>query len=196
MINPNLTELISSRICHDLISPVGAVYNGVELIVELQGTSPEIDMIGQSAKAAQAKLEFFRIAFGASDNSLIGQNQVTRIATEMFAGGRISIDFPKQWGERPRKLVKLLYLLLLCIETSLPRGGILRCTPTLSGWEIDTNGTPVNPDMSNWDHLLSGQNLTETTAKNVQFSLARSCALDTNTQIKLFHTKDSLKTGF
>lgn len=196
MKNPTLTELISSRICHDLISPVGAVNNGVELIVELRGTTPEIDMIGQSAKAAQAKLEFFRIAFGVSSTSLIGQNQVTRIATEMFSGGRLSVDFPQQWGERPRNLVKLFYLLLLCIETSLPRGGILRCTPTLSGWEIGVSDSPVNPDDTNWAHLLTGQDLPETTVRNIQFTMARSCALDTNTQIKLSLTKDSIITGF
>jgi len=62
-----LNDLIGSRICHDLISPLGAIGNGVELLT-MSGTStaPEISLIAESVENANARIRFFRIAFGAA----------------------------------------------------------------------------------------------------------------------------------
>ena len=125
-----LAELISSRICHDLISPVGAIGNGLELMQELGSASPELELVGQSAQSAQAKLKFFRVAFGASTGSMIGGAEAARVAAEMLTSGRLSLHISEQWGDRERGLVKLFYLLLLCVETSLPRGTALRVRPS------------------------------------------------------------------
>jgi histidine phosphotransferase ChpT len=63
----DLTSLIGSRICHDLISPLGAIGNGVELLA-MSGTAPgpEMDLISQSVENANARIRFFRVAFGAA----------------------------------------------------------------------------------------------------------------------------------
>lgn len=192
----DLSELISSRICHDLISPVGAVNNGVELVTAMQGTTPELDLIGQSAKSAQAKLEFYRIAFGAGGSGLVGSPQVSRIARDMFSNGRISVEFPNDRGERPRHLVKLLYLLLLCVETTLPRGGTIRCTPGATGWLIEVDGTQINTDQTNWAHFSTGQRFAGPTPSNIQFALAQTCAADSNKSIKHELSETHLKVSF
>ncbi len=61
-----------SRICHDLISPVGAIGNGVEFLAELTETIPEVGLIADSVASANGKLQFFRICFGKFAEGMIG----------------------------------------------------------------------------------------------------------------------------
>ncbi len=172
-----LADMISSRICHDLISPVGAISNGVELMSELNGPSPEMELISQSAENAQAKLMFFRVAFGASGRgAMIGYASAMSVAQQMFTNGRISVDFPTPWGDRDRNLIKLLYLLLLCVESSLPRGGIMRCIPTDSGWKITVEDTKTDPPEKLWNALLKGDPFGALASQEIQFQLARDAA--------------------
>jgi len=173
----SLSELMSSRICHDLISPVGAIGNGLELMTALTGPSPELELVGQSAHTAAAKLKFFRLAFGASGGSLIGGAEAQRIAAEMFTGGRLEITFTAPWGDRERRLVKTFYLLLLCVESSLPRGGVITCAPTTSGWEITVSAPPVKAPADLWAHVTDGAAIAPVSAKTIQFTLARQCLL-------------------
>ena len=65
----NIAALIGSRICHDLISPIGAINNGLELL-EMTGTSsgPEMELISESVGNASARIRFFRIAYGAASD--------------------------------------------------------------------------------------------------------------------------------
>ena len=191
-----LTELMSSRICHDLISPVGAIGNGLDLITELSGTTPELDLVSQSAFTAQAKLKFFRIAFGASGDRLMSGAEAQRVAQEMFSAGRMQISFTESWGDRQRGLVKLLYLLLLCTESSLPRGGEMICTPTISGWEISVSGAPVKAPEELWNHVLHGSASGPLTAKNIQFSLARQSLTDQEISVTGTFTEDHLRLVF
>ena len=72
-----IAALIASRICHDLISPIGAIGNGMELMALSSGqeqSSPELDLISQSVENANARIRFFRIAYGsASSTHLVGR---------------------------------------------------------------------------------------------------------------------------
>lgn len=172
-----LADMISSRICHDLISPVGAISNGVELMSELNGPSPEMELIRQSAENAQAKLMFFRVAFGASSvDAMIGHAAAASVAQKMFSNGRVSVHFPTPWGDRSRSLVKLLYLLLLCVESSLPRGGTITCIPTDSGWNITVEKAKITPQAELWDALLKGDPFGNLASQEIQFQLARDAA--------------------
>lgn len=192
----NLTELMSSRICHDLISPVGAIGNGLELMNELSGPSPELELVGQSAQTAQAKLKFFRVAFGASNGAKIGGPEAARTASEMFNSGRLSITFTDSWGDRQRSLTKLFYLLLLCVETSLPRGGQIVCSPTASGWDITVNNTPVNEAIELWNHVRNGQKTNSVTAKTIQFTLARESLVSQSIALSIQFEPNKLSLSF
>lgn len=117
--------LISSRICHDLISPVGAIANGVELLTETSGgaPTPELDLIGDSVNQAARKLRLFRIAFGAvPPGSEVSLNDL-RAAIAALDGGRSSVAVQASGTSVPRISAKLLTLLLLCQERALPVGG-------------------------------------------------------------------------
>ena len=168
-----LAEMISSRICHDLISPVGAIGNGLELLTELSGPNPELELVAQSAGIAQAKLKYFRLAFGASGDGLISGAEARRLATEMFSMGRVSLSFSESWGDRERGLVKLFYLLLLCVESSLPRGGVITCAPSVSGWDISTGDAVVKAPDALWLPLTGEADTPDISAKTIQFLLAR-----------------------
>ena len=68
-----IAALIASRICHDLISPIGAIGNGMELMALSSGqeqSSPELDLISQSVENANARIRFFRIAYGSPTDRL------------------------------------------------------------------------------------------------------------------------------
>jgi len=191
-----LSELISSRICHDLISPVGAIGNGLELMEAMGGVSPELALVGQSAQSAQAKLKFFRVAFGANSGSMIGGPEAERVAVEMFTSGRLSLHISESWGTRERGLVKLLYLLLLCVESSLPRGGKMHCAPTESGWRITVEGVPVAPHPELWGYVVDGHNGIDVSAKTIQFSLARQSMVEQSIAISADFSDTGLHLEF
>lgn len=127
-----LPSLISSRICHDLISPVNALSNGVEFMTGPgggdDGRAQALKIIGDSVSLATARLQYFRACFGAG--GALGdhaQLSALRELTEGYLqGSRVSLD----WEDSPETLDRdatrlMLTLVLLGIE-ALPRGGVLR----------------------------------------------------------------------
>jgi histidine phosphotransferase ChpT len=128
-----LAELMAARLCHDLVGPIGAVANGIELLGEGGAPDPEVTgLIAASARQASRRLQWFRIAFGTA-NALPGNAMMAetrRLAAGLFEDGRVTLDWlvPDERLEaattRPgAKLV--LNLALLALE-SLPRGGTVR----------------------------------------------------------------------
>ncbi len=119
----DLVALVGSRICHDLISPLGAVGNGLELL-QMMGTgdSPEMALVSDSVVTASDRVKLFRLAFGAAAK---GQRVAIEEARAHAAGigqGRISIRWTAD-GDVDRMTAKLGLLLLLCAETLTPYGG-------------------------------------------------------------------------
>ena len=102
---PELNALIGSRICHDLISPIGAIGNGVELLT-MSGVraAPEISLISESVENANARIRFFRIAFGAAGNdALIGNMEIRNVLNDFFRSNRINVDWRinQGWDNTP-----------------------------------------------------------------------------------------------
>lgn len=88
-----LAQAVASRICHDLVSPVGAINNGVDLLAELGGGSgaEEVAMIGQSAERSAAVLAFHRLAFGAGDAAdAIARSSLGELLAGMLASNRVA----------------------------------------------------------------------------------------------------------
>lgn len=124
----DLAGLLCSRLCHDLISPVGAIGNGLELLrADPSGGREEIDLIEDSARAAQAALAFFRLAFGAAtrDGKDVSADELGRIAGAYFRPSRHRLDWPLAGDPLPRPAAKALMLMLLAGVTATPLGGRL-----------------------------------------------------------------------
>ena len=138
----DLAALLCSRVCHDVISPVGAIANGLELLDEdtdEETKSIAMDLIKSSSKNASAKLQFARIAFGAagSAGADIDTGDAESVAHAYFESER-KTDL--EWhGERalmPKNKVKMLLNLIMVSLGAIPRGGVVKSEI------IDPNGTP------------------------------------------------------
>lgn len=134
----DLAALLCSRICHDLISPAGAIVNGLEVLEESDDEETKtfaMDLIKKSARTASARLQFCRIAFGAAGSA---GAQIDTGDAETMARGFIEDDKVKLTWSVPRTLlpknrVKLLLNLLILSAQMIPRGGTLTIDPVGEG---------------------------------------------------------------
>jgi histidine phosphotransferase ChpT len=134
----DLAALLCSRVCHDLISPVGAIVNGLEVLAEEKDEETKtfaLDLIKKSAGTASAKLQFCRIAFGAAGSA---GAQIDLGDAETITRGFFEDDKTKLTWNLPRALlaknrVKLLLNMLLIAGQAIPRGGSLTVDPIGSG---------------------------------------------------------------
>jgi histidine phosphotransferase ChpT len=141
----DLAALLCSRVCHDLISPVGAIVNGLEVLEEEKDEATKtfaLDLIKKSATTASAKLQFCRIAFGAAGSA---GAQIDTGDAEKISRGFLEDDKTKLAWKLPRVLlaknrVKLLLNMLLIAGQTIPRGGQLTVEPIGAG---DTMGIKV-----------------------------------------------------
>ncbi|MEO1138068.1 MAG: histidine phosphotransferase family protein [Pseudomonadota bacterium] len=175
----SLAALIGSRICHDLISPIGAVNNGLELL-ELSGTasSPELALVAESVANANARIRFFRLAFGvASMDQMTGAEEVTTILKGVYADGRIKVsDYPD--GSYPRAHVRATLLALLCAEQAVPYGGQIDIDHTQGAWVIRATADRLAPDPELWS-LLQGAYVNQPPVPSaVQFLMLPESALE------------------
>jgi histidine phosphotransferase ChpT len=122
--------LLVSRVCHDLVSPVGAVMNGLEVLEDERDAGMRADalkLVTSSAEQAAARLQFARIAFGAagSAGAQLDLTEVGRMVGGLFKGGKVDVNWkaaPLNW---PKDWAKLLMNATLLAADSLPRGGKL-----------------------------------------------------------------------
>ncbi len=134
----DLAALLCSRVCHDLINPIGAIVNGLEVLEEEkdEGTrSFALDLIKKSASAASAKLQFCRIAFGAagSAGAQIDLGDAEKIARGFLEDDKTRLAWNLPRALLPKNRVKLLLNLLLIAGQTIPRGGQLTVDPVDSG---------------------------------------------------------------
>src|SRR5690606_13478752 len=167
----DLVALVGSRICHDLISPLGAIGNGVELLMMSgNGAGPELALIAESVTNANARIRFFRLAFGAAaPGQGVARAEVRSILDDMTHGGRLQLDWDLA-GDAARTEVKLAFLAIQCLESALPFGGRIRVTTEGDLWQIGAEAPRLKLDPSLWDRL-GGDGTAEVTAAQVQFAL-------------------------
>tara|TARA_R110002020_G_scaffold36937_2_gene111443 strand:+ start:2074 stop:2709 length:636 start_codon:yes stop_codon:yes gene_type:complete len=133
-----LASLLASRICHDVVSPVGAVINGLELLES--DDSPEtrelyMQLVAQSARQASASLQFMRLAFGAgaSAGSMIDLADAGRMLEAQFEHERADLALTLPVAIVPRASVKVLLNLAIFAIRAIPRGGTVTVTVELEG---------------------------------------------------------------
>jgi histidine phosphotransferase ChpT len=127
----DLASLLCSRLCHDLMSPVGALNNGVELLAD--ETDPDmrdkcLELLADSARASANKLKFFRLAFGAAGGfgDVIDTHEAQAALEGLFGPERrIEVGWVVADGKLPKGAVKLLLNLALLAGDALVRGGRL-----------------------------------------------------------------------
>jgi histidine phosphotransferase ChpT len=146
----DLAALVCSRVCHDLISPVGAIVNGIEVMEEDKNEETKtfaLDLIKKSAYQASAKLQFCRLAFGAagSAGAQIDLGDAEKAARGLIEDGKATLiwNLPRQLLAKNR--VKLLLNMVLIGSGSIPRGGTLTVDPVpgedaIAGFVVTASG--------------------------------------------------------
>ncbi len=166
----DLAALLCSRVCHDIISPVGAITNGLEVLEEEDGEEMKaiaFDLIRKSATQASAKLQFARLAFGAAGSA---GAEIDLADAEKVARGLMESEKAELSWEAPRALmsknrVKLLLNMLLIAVAAVPRGGTIKVTVTepvdAPTFRMECSG-PNARVPSSLEHLVPGDIAGET----------------------------------
>jgi histidine phosphotransferase ChpT len=134
----DLAALLCSRVCHDLISPTGAIVNGLEVLEEKDSDEETktfaLELIKKSAKTASARLQFCRLAFGAAGSSAA---QIDLGDAEGMTRGFLDEKTKLEWhlprALMPKNRVKLLLNMMIISGQTIPRGGTLTVDPIGEG---------------------------------------------------------------
>ena len=134
----DLAALLCSRVCHDIISPVGAIINGLEVLDEDNSEEMKdfaFGLIRRSAAQASAKLQFARLAFGAagSAGAEIDLGDAEKVATGYMQGEKADFAWEAPRLLMAKNLVKLLLNLVLLATAAVPRGGSVKVSVTVDG---------------------------------------------------------------
>jgi histidine phosphotransferase ChpT len=144
----DLAALLCSRVCHDLISPVGAIVNGMEVLEDTDDESTRsfaLDLIKKSATQASAKLQFCRLAFGAagSAGAEIDLGDAEGVARGFIEDDKTSLCWQLARAYAAKNRVKLLLNMLILAAAAIPRGGTITVEPAgegAAGFRITASG--------------------------------------------------------
>ncbi|MFV2034353.1 MAG: histidine phosphotransferase family protein [Halocynthiibacter sp.] len=194
---PNLAALLGSRICHDLISPLGAIGNGVELLAMQGGTEgPELALISESVESANARIRFFRIVYGtASPEQHVARREILSVLADYEKSARVKIVWDVA-GDPTRRLTKLAFLLLQCLEVAMPHGGKVTITCPAGRWQVQGVGQKllINPDL--WEVLSNPKSGYELRPSEVQFALVPLSVAELGRSLKSEISKAGIITSF
>lgn len=177
----SLATLIGSRICHDLISPVGAIQNGIELLRMEGKDGAEVALIEESAVNASAKIRFMRIAFGLAGEQSVGEAEIRSVLGDLGMSGRVQYVWAGG-ADCPRAALQTVFLAMLCLESAMPRGGTIRVAKDDADWVVSGPADRAKPDPVLWTFLCGGAEPASTLPAHVQFPLLVS-VLQTKGQI-------------
>jgi histidine phosphotransferase ChpT len=194
--SPDFSALIGSRICHDLVNPIGAIGNGVELL-QLDGATkgPELALIAESVANANARIRFFRIAFGASGDQRVARSEVLSILSDVTQGSRLRIGWTSA-ADLVRGEARLAFLAIQCFETAMPYGGTLTVAQSGHGWAITGQSGRFRVDEALWARLTQTGPQTDVSPAHVQFALLPLGAADLQRRLTSERTETELRLRF
>lgn len=146
----DLAALLCSRVCHDVISPVGAINNGLELMQEEGAEEDALELIRMSAVNASARLQYARIAFGAAGSAgvQIDTGDAESVATAYMANEKANLTWNGARLLLPKNQVKLLLNLILVAIAAIPRGGEIN---------VDVGNDSENPEKGVFNLSATGK---------------------------------------
>jgi len=161
----SLAALLSARICHDLISPIGALGTAIEVLDDETNTEMHEDALGLvrlSSKQAGAKLRFLRLAFGAGGSApgIIAMDELKTLTTDMYEGGKASISYGDCLDGLEKNTARLLLNLTMLAVQAVPRGGDVTITTSQASGATTLSLNATGPKSrldSNVEKTLSGK---------------------------------------
>lgn len=186
LIDMRVAELLASRLCHDLVGPIGAVNNGMELLEDedLGMSDDAIQLSASSARQAANLLQFYRLAYGMA-GARIGDDldNLRELATGFLASSKTTLDWTtvrQPAGETPDGLGKLLLNVIVFGEECLPRGGTLGVSLVegMAGLEVAVTANGTGARLREESQLVLGDDMVieELTPRNVHGYFTRLLA--------------------
>ena len=166
------SALMVSRVCHDLVGPLGAVVNGLEVLEDERDAAMREDalkLVASSANQALARIQFMRIAFGAagSAGAELDLNEVGRLVAGLLEGGKVTLEWNVPQAYWAKDWAKLLMNATLLGADCLPRGGLVRvdasADPAAPAFKIHATSGP----MSAWPKRSSAPSAASSSVEHV-----------------------------
>ena len=158
----DLAALLCSRVCHDVISPVGAIVNGLEVLEDEKDQEMRtfaIELIKKSATTASARLQFCRLAFGAagSAGAAIDTGDAENVARGLIADDRTKLEWNAPRILLAKNKVKLILNMCMIAAAAVPRGGVITVTIADEGANLSVEAKGLNARVAaHVPHLLAG----------------------------------------
>lgn len=150
----DIASLIASRLCHDLISPIGAICNGLEVLRDEEDAamrSHALSLIEVSAHQAAARLEFARMAFGVASamGEKVDSAEAQRLTEGILSKGKVGLDWKLPGRAMPKEQLKLFLNLLHIAIDCIPRGGVLSVSEDENTLRMEARGPKarLSPDI-------------------------------------------------
>lgn len=140
-----ISELLAARLCHELIGPITAVANGADLLCEdgLETDQETLTLVGESARRAASRLEFYRFAYGFVGDGWVARPSPCELAADYFEGSRILCRYGDEVRSLPLIQQQLACNLLVIGAEALGRGGIMAVKAVDCGIRLEAAGEDV-----------------------------------------------------
>ncbi|HID05797.1 MAG TPA: histidine phosphotransferase [Armatimonadetes bacterium] len=192
----HLNALLGSRICHDLINPLSAINNGVELLELTGAAGPEFEMIQAAIKSANLRVLFYRIAFGvATEGQMISAQEISKVLTPDTVGPKLIIDWQAD-QDLPRVEVKIAFLVLMCLETAMPYGGKVRVSCDEANWQFLANAERIKEYPNLWEMVNSPDLTAPPAPAHLHFALLGPSLVESNRTAGIDITDTEIEISF
>ncbi|WP_169568111.1 histidine phosphotransferase family protein [Sneathiella limimaris] len=179
MIDLKLTALMSSKLCHDIIGPVGAVNNGIELLQDESNADMReqaVELVSQSAGEAAARLQFYRLAYGLASGmgAEVSVRDARALCRSFLSFGKVELDWPDEAGgaeNLPKEAIKVICNLTAIAAGALSRGGKLVVSGDVAdgNWSFEFRAAGMRAGLREeiTKTLVDGYNEEELSTQNV-----------------------------
>lgn len=199
----DLAAYLCSKVCHDIISPVGAINNGLEVLEEEEAGDGEMhgfamELIQKSAQQASAKLQFARLAFGAagSAGAQIDLADAEKVTRGLLAGSKVELSWTAPSAVLAKDKIKLLLNLVLTAHQAIPRGGTIAVNvggpPEAPQFTLDCAGTGARLPKEAAAFFTGGEHGEPIDAHSIQPYFAALVAREAGMAVALGHDGDTV----
>jgi histidine phosphotransferase ChpT len=194
LVDMRVIGLLSSHLCHELVNPLGAVNNGIELLLDVGDDMRDeaMGLIESSAQRTAKRLQFYRMAYGMAGMSALDEmGKVRELTNDLLGEGRLSLEWPDEernphlrpgWG-------RMLMNLAAAAAETLPRGGVLTSGLDDSGigaiLYVDARGEPARLEESTRVVFFEDVPIDSLTPRNIHSYFTVKLATSMGTRIEI-----------
>ncbi len=175
------SEILISKICHDLVSPVGAVNNGIEFLTDMgaDGLADGLGLIEHSARQASVRLQLFRMCYGAggSDSKVSGK-MIYETFQNYIAGTKCTMEWDLMNDipdvDLPAGYMKTLLNMMVFVQEAMPKGGVVSITMVDGAMHVRGVGETIKPKEGSVEAMNASVSIDDLTPKAIHGYVTRA----------------------